>query len=510
MGYKMPANATPELDGSVLPLSNSGSIVAVKQQEKVGEHKIESNSKLVEINPRFIPTNKSNYKYSRLLRTVKATANYKTTDSDELNVKKGDIIILHCAPSVGWCYGELDDNKGWFPIVVCDELIREKEKNNEREKNIEGDSITQNKGKIKSSLSRTLHKHKSSQLRDSKDALKNLHIDIQRREAAEVLTRMLEQRKRKMKAIPNLSFTAIMPGGSNSESILPANSPLGLEINLLTPHAKSSEEDILTPRTIESYSKEDYSVEDELTTEDKCLELFAQKPEKGIEKLIAAGIVKDSVISIASYLFRNSAIDKIMLGEYLGSPDERARKVLSEYLGLLNFQGDEFDKALRKFMLTFKLPGEAQKIERILESFAAKYYSQYKGKIFRSKDCVFILSFSTIMLNTDLHNPSVTKKMTQQEFVANNRGINDGGDLPKVFLEDLYQRISEEEIKTEAEQYPDALKRGYLYYEKRSRIRGKRKLYKYWWILDEESDGLYAYKRERVCGTSNSFVCIFF
>lgn len=104
------------------------------------------------------------------------------------------------------------------------------------------------------------------------------------------------------------------------------------------------------------------------------------------------------------------------------------------------------------------------------------------------------------MLNTDLHNPSVTRKMEQAEFVQNNRGINDGNDLPKVFLEDLYQRIYEEEIKTEeTDQFPNATKRGYLFYEKRSRIRGKRKLFKYWWILDEESNGLYAYKKEKVC-----------
>ena len=135
-----------------------------------------------------------------------------------------------------------------------------------------------------------------------------------------------------------------------------------------------------------------------------------------------------------------------------------------------------------------------------MEGFAEKYYSQYKGDIFRSKDAIYILAFSTIMLNTDLHNPSVTRKMEQSEFVTNNRGINDGNDLPKIFLEDLYQRILEEEIKTEeTDQYPNATKRGYLFYEKRSRIRGKRKLFKYWWILDEESNGLYAYKKEKVC-----------
>lgn len=37
----------------------------------------------------------------------------------------------------------------------------------------------------------------------------------------------------------------------------------------------------------------------------------------------------------------------------------------------------------RLFLYSFKLPGEAQKIDRIMEAFAAKYYSQYSGNIFK-------------------------------------------------------------------------------------------------------------------------------
>ncbi len=49
------------------------------------------------------------------------------------------------------------------------------------------------------------------------------------------------------------------------------------------------------------------------------------------------------------------------------------------------------------------------------------------GKPFLSADAAFVLAFSTIMLQTDLHNPNVThKRMSQEEFIRNNRGINDG------------------------------------------------------------------------------------
>jgi hypothetical protein len=151
----------------------------------------------------------------------------------------------------------------------------------------------------------------------------------------------------------------------------------------------------------------------------------------------------------------------------------------------------------RRFLLTFKLPGEAQKIDRIVEGFAKKYYSQYSGNLFANSDTVYILSFSLIMLNTDMHSPCIKKKMTQAEFVKNQRGINDGKDLPRVYLEDLYQRIMDEKILMEDNMFPNALKRGFLLKEKKS-IATEKKYQKYWCVLDPDTDGLYFFKNEAV------------
>lgn len=49
-------------------------------------------------------------------------------------------------------------------------------------------------------------------------------------------------------------------------------------------------------------------------------------------------------------------------------------------------------------------------------------------------DTCYVLSFAIIMLNTSLHNPNVKDKPTVERFVAMNRGINDGGDLPEELL----------------------------------------------------------------------------
>lgn len=87
----------------------------------------------------------------------------------------------------------------------------------------------------------------------------------------------------------------------------------------------------------------------------------------------------------------------------------------------------------RQFLWSFRLPGEAQKIDRMMECFAQRY-CQLNPDIFTNADTCYVLSFAIIMLNTSLHNPSVKDKPAPEQFVAMNRGINNGGDLPHELL----------------------------------------------------------------------------
>ena len=60
---------------------------------------------------------------------------------------------------------------------------------------------------------------------------------------------------------------------------------------------------------------------------------------------------------------------------------------------------------------------EAQKIDRMMEKFAEVYCAGNPG-VFPSADTAFILSYSIIMLNTDLHNPAIAdeRRMTKAGF----------------------------------------------------------------------------------------------
>ncbi|CAG9473977.1 unnamed protein product [Plasmodium vivax] len=72
---------------------------------------------------------------------------------------------------------------------------------------------------------------------------------------------------------------------------------------------------------------------------------------------------------------------------------------------------------------------------------------QKKYVIVENSDVIFILTYSIIMLNTDLHNNQVKNKMKLEEFIKNNRGINNGKNVDRIYLENLYNCILHEEIK---------------------------------------------------------------
>lgn len=71
---------------------------------------------------------------------------------------------------------------------------------------------------------------------------------------------------------------------------------------------------------------------------------------------------------------------------------------------------------MREYLEAFRLPGESQKIDRILEAFSARFWNQtLHSTLFRSADAVHVLAFSAVLLNTDLHNSTVSSMSALSE-----------------------------------------------------------------------------------------------
>ncbi|KAG7388423.1 G-box binding factor [Phytophthora boehmeriae] len=157
--------------------------------------------------------------------------------------------------------------------------------------------------------------------------------------------------------------------------------------------------------------------------------------------------------SVASFLLHTPGLNKTLIGDYIGDgPIEKYpfnAAVRDAYVAMIDFRSAEtLDDAVRMFLAKFRLPGEAQKIDRMMEAFSKQFYLQSgKSGPLADADAAYVLAFSIIMLNTDLHSDHIAKKMTLEEFIRNNRGINAGQDLPTEYLSDLYYNILEKEIQ---------------------------------------------------------------
>uniref|UniRef100_A0A8C3WUE9 ARF guanine nucleotide exchange factor 1 n=1 Tax=Catagonus wagneri TaxID=51154 RepID=A0A8C3WUE9_9CETA len=177
------------------------------------------------------------------------------------------------------------------------------------------------------------------------------------------------------------------------------------------------------------------------------IDLFTKKPKRGIQYLQEQGMLGTTPEDIAQFLHQEERLDSTQVGEFLGDNDKFNKEVMYAYVDQHDFSGKDFVSALRMFLEGFRLPGEAQKIDRLMEKFAARYLECNQGQtLFASADTAYVLAYSIIMLTTDLHSPQVKNKMTKEQYIKMNRGINDSKDLPEEYLSAIYNEIAGKKI----------------------------------------------------------------
>ncbi|KAK3552900.1 hypothetical protein QTP86_028010 [Hemibagrus guttatus] len=189
----------------------------------------------------------------------------------------------------------------------------------------------------------------------------------------------------------------------------------------------------------------------------------------GIQYLLDNDLLNETPEAVAEFLYKEDGLNKTAIGNFLGErqvlaplstpssvtlfllryslrSEEFHLQILKAFVDLHEFSDLNLVQALRQFLWSFRLPGEAQKIDRMMEAFAQRYCTCNNG-VFQSTDSCYILSFAIIMLNTSLHNPNVKEKPTLEAFISMNRGLDHGGDLPRDLLTKLYESISSEPFK---------------------------------------------------------------
>jgi len=208
------------------------------------------------------------------------------------------------------------------------------------------------------------------------------------------------------------------------------------------------------------------------TVDEKAAESEAERFQKAkqtkvsVEKATEAFNVEASVRTLqqaarsedptecANFLRKSAAGGRLSpsaIGELLGSHEADALAVMRAYVHGFDFASSHIDDALRSFLGGFKLPGEAQKIDRLMEAFAARFCA-CNHDAYPSADAAYILAFAIVMLNTDAHNPLTDDalKMSREDFIAMATAAEATTELDPEAVAAIYDRVVTNEIKMHA------------------------------------------------------------
>uniref|UniRef100_A0A8C1AY44 Cytohesin 3a n=1 Tax=Cyprinus carpio carpio TaxID=630221 RepID=A0A8C1AY44_CYPCA len=165
---------------------------------------------------------------------------------------------------------------------------------------------------------------------------------------------------------------------------------------------------------------------------------FNMDPKKGILFLLENDLLQHTPEDIAQFLYKGEGLNKTVIGDYLGERDDFNIKVLQAFLELHEFADLNLVQALRQFLWSFRLPGEAQKIDRMMETFAARYCQCNPG-VFQNKNSLDLLTYkraahsslSYIMIEYAFPSQNLYESIKNEPFKIPE---DDGNDLTHTFF----------------------------------------------------------------------------
>ncbi|KAL0581317.1 hypothetical protein V5O48_000693 [Marasmius crinis-equi] len=111
------------------------------------------------------------------------------------------------------------------------------------------------------------------------------------------------------------------------------------------------------------------------------------------------------------------AKDKI--AEWLGGTGRINKIALQFYMDHFDFTGLSLDNAFRRLCAKLYLKGETQQVDRLLEEFSRRYWDCNPGGVYGSSNIVHAVTYSLLLLNTDLHVAELASRMSRNQFVRN-------------------------------------------------------------------------------------------
>ncbi|KAH7335903.1 hypothetical protein B0J17DRAFT_719566 [Rhizoctonia solani] len=110
---------------------------------------------------------------------------------------------------------------------------------------------------------------------------------------------------------------------------------------------------------------------------------------------------------------------KEKIAEWLGSTPAINKIALRYYMDYFDFTMMRLDAAFRHLCTKLYLKAETQQVDRILEEFSRRFWDCNRGSVYASPSIVHAISYSLLLLNTDLHIAELSSHMSKNQFVRN-------------------------------------------------------------------------------------------
>jgi len=148
----------------------------------------------------------------------------------------------------------------------------------------------------------------------------------------------------------------------------------------------------------------------------------------------------DNIIMTLKY------IQKDVYSEFLCR--KRHSELLKLFICSIDYKNVPLVKAMRKLFSSLILPKESQSITFILETFGEHFNNcNMLSDIGYNNTIIFQLICSILMLNTDLHNINVSRKISMNKFINNwYKNIDTLKFIEKDILKGIYEEILNKEF----------------------------------------------------------------
>jgi hypothetical protein len=131
--------------------------------------------------------------------------------------------------------------------------------------------------------------------------------------------------------------------------------------------------------------------------------------------------VTDSDHERAARIFEGDEelVSKAGAAAWLGQTTGISSRTRKAYMELFDWSGINILAAFRELCGRLVVRAESQELDRVIETFSARWCESNVNHGFKHSDVVHTITFSILMLNTDLHIADIDQRMTRSQFVKN-------------------------------------------------------------------------------------------